>query len=196
VHQQVTRELGALCIQARQQKAPPRLRSIALNALGAWLHFMHGMIEASSESRLAASVRQQLQGSGLLQHMGAMFLDATDGLTSVAAAAATAAATAYGVEASTVRSTNTATSSSTANRTTGTATAGSNSVSDTASGRQSSTITTMPHVNNSNSSGTSSVSADRLAVVEAGRCLDILWGPFFAGLIQQGLCATVFQLVR
>jgi hypothetical protein len=82
---QVIRQLAALCIQAHQQTAVPAsiLTAFALYSL---LRVAEEAIGTSATSRLAASVRQQLQGSGLLQRMPAMLVDAADGLAAAAAA--------------------------------------------------------------------------------------------------------------
>jgi hypothetical protein len=87
---QVIRQLAALCIKAHQQTAVSA-RILTAFALYSLLHVAEEAIGASPTSRLAGSVRQQLQGSGLLQHMPVMLVDAEDGLT--AAAAAVVAAT-------------------------------------------------------------------------------------------------------
>jgi hypothetical protein len=86
-HVQVTRQLSALCIQAHQHQAAMGIRQFATASLGLWLYKTTGALNASPASRLAVGVRQQLQASGLLQHMAAMLTDAGDGLTAAAAAA-------------------------------------------------------------------------------------------------------------
>ena len=76
--------LSELCIQAHQQKAAMAIRHFAASSLGLWL-YKASAFRASPTSRLAVSVQQQLQGSGLLQHMGALLTAAADGLTAAAA---------------------------------------------------------------------------------------------------------------
>jgi hypothetical protein len=53
-----------------------------------WLNYIQRAILASPQSRLWANIRQQLQESGLPQHLGAILTDAADALTAAAAAAA------------------------------------------------------------------------------------------------------------
>ena len=84
---QVTRKVSALFIQALQQ--PDSLHAmqlLAANTMALWLNKALPSVTASPGSRAAATVRQQLQGLQLLQHL-ALSMDA-------AAARLTAAATA------------------------------------------------------------------------------------------------------
>jgi hypothetical protein len=61
------------------------IRHFAASSLGLWLYKATSAFRASPTSRLAVSVQQQLQGSGLLQHVGALLTAAADGLTAAAA---------------------------------------------------------------------------------------------------------------
>src|SRR5690349_7715715 len=68
---QVTGKLARLCVQALQQPLEKGVTlSIACGALNAWLEKAAAPMRASPGSRAAAAVRQQLQESGLLQHLG------------------------------------------------------------------------------------------------------------------------------
>ena len=87
VSAQVLQHLAALCIEASQQKAALQCRHPVVNALAVWLYKAMHTCRASPTSRLAASLRQQLQGSGLLQHMAAMLNGSADDLTAATAAA-------------------------------------------------------------------------------------------------------------
>ena len=92
---QVTRQLAALCIQAHQQQTALYHTYTVMTALAAWLGKVDTYTAASvggPNSRFADSVRQQLQESGLLQHMAAVFRTTADGLTMAAAAVASDAA--------------------------------------------------------------------------------------------------------
>jgi hypothetical protein len=93
---QITRQLAALCIQTHQQKAGSSIQVVTVAVLTAWLERMEILIRTSPTSPLAASVRQQLQRSGLLQHMSAVLTDATDSLTAAEAAAVGEAACSNG----------------------------------------------------------------------------------------------------
>ena len=87
---QVTAKLGALCVQALQQ---PDEHMLALTALKVWLDQAVATMRASPESHAAATVRQQLQESRLLQHLGPAMVAAAAQLTAAVAALQAAAAT-------------------------------------------------------------------------------------------------------
>jgi hypothetical protein len=95
---QVTARLAGLCVQAMQQPhALGHVQPLALNALNAWLTIAEAASKASLQSHAAATVRQQLQESGLLQHLGPGMDAAAAHLTAaVAAVADVATATAGG----------------------------------------------------------------------------------------------------
>lgn len=82
---QVTRKLAALCIQAQQRHADSLTQNVTRHTLHTWLRHAADAQEASPNSSLSASVRQQLQESGLLQHLAAVFSRAADGLDTVTA---------------------------------------------------------------------------------------------------------------
>lgn len=82
---QVTRRIVALCIQAHQQGTTTQVQSNIASILHKWLQ--GPAFDAPAESHLAVSSRQQLQDSGLLQHMTALLTDASDRLTAAGAAA-------------------------------------------------------------------------------------------------------------
>jgi hypothetical protein len=67
---QVTAKLAALSIQAFQQ--PDQLLALSMvgDALNSWLTKALAAMRASPGSRAAAAVRQQLQESQVLQHLG------------------------------------------------------------------------------------------------------------------------------
>lgn len=89
---QVTRKVAGLHLQAYQQGTAVPHRSVIAGVLAAWLHEAEQTVSSSSESHLAACVRQQLQESGLPQHMSALLTDAADGITAAAAAVSDASA--------------------------------------------------------------------------------------------------------
>jgi hypothetical protein len=95
---QVTAKLAAQCLQALQQQqhgasARSDLTAITFNALTLWLTKAADAMQASPGSHAAAAVRQQLQDSALLQHLGpAMDAAAAQLTTAVAALEAAAAA--------------------------------------------------------------------------------------------------------
>jgi hypothetical protein len=82
---QVTSQLAALCIQAHQQKAAMSVRYYTTYVLTLWLYKASKANDASPGSRLAVSMRQQLQRSELLQQMPAIFQHASDAYTAAAA---------------------------------------------------------------------------------------------------------------
>jgi hypothetical protein len=84
---QVTRHLSALCIKAHQQNAAVPIRHLVASALYVWLPKARNVCRASPTSRLAVNVQQQLQSSGLLQHVAAMLSKAANDLTAALAAA-------------------------------------------------------------------------------------------------------------
>jgi hypothetical protein len=84
---QVVRHLAELCIQAHQQSSPLQVRSLVADAMACWLASANRTIAGSRESCLWDNMREQLQRSGLLQHLGAILTDAADALTAAAAAA-------------------------------------------------------------------------------------------------------------
>jgi hypothetical protein len=85
---QVTARLAALGLQALQQPDDPLL---AFKALNIWLDQAVTTMRASPESLAAASVRQQLQDSQLLQHLGPAMDAAAARLTAAVAALIAAA---------------------------------------------------------------------------------------------------------
>ena len=99
---QVTKKLAALCLQALQQQqqqqqqqhssAAGDLTAVALNALNVWLSKASDIMRASPQSHAAASVRQQLQDTALLQHLAPAMDAAAAQLTTAVAALEAAAA--------------------------------------------------------------------------------------------------------
>lgn len=72
LHIQVTGKIAALCVRCLQQPEPLGVAlGMAFAALDVWLTKAVTAIAASPASQAAAAVRQQLQDSGLLQHLGA-----------------------------------------------------------------------------------------------------------------------------
>ena len=68
---QVTRQLAALYVQAMQQHpVQAHVLDMACMALVAWLGLAMPAIKASPTSRAVAALREQLQDSQLLQHLG------------------------------------------------------------------------------------------------------------------------------
>ena len=93
---QMTAKLAALSIQALQRPNKPLAAYLVFNALNAWLTKAIALMQASSGSRAAAAVRQQLQDSQLLQHLGPAMDAAAAQLTGAAAALATVTAATSG----------------------------------------------------------------------------------------------------
>ena len=92
---QVIRQLAALCIQAHQQKTDKHTQYVIITALAAWLQSVaYPFNTAALNTSIAAIARQQLQDSGLLQHMDAISTQAADGLSAAAATAAASGAVA------------------------------------------------------------------------------------------------------
>jgi hypothetical protein len=79
---QVTRKLAALCIQAQQRAADSFAQHKTCFALHLWLLQTRA---APRQSSVSASVWQQLQESGVLQHVPAILAGAADELDAVAA---------------------------------------------------------------------------------------------------------------
>jgi hypothetical protein len=89
---QVTAKLAALCVGTLQQP-DARLVPLPCRALCTWLTKAIAAMQASPGSHLAAAVRQQLQSSQLLQHLGPAMDAAAAQLTDAAAVLAAAVAT-------------------------------------------------------------------------------------------------------
>lgn len=85
---QVTRQLAVLCIQAHQYNTPLAIRYLTTTSLAVWL-YKACKAAGSPGSRLAVSMRQQLQTAGLLQQMASVFQHAADALSAAAAPFAT-----------------------------------------------------------------------------------------------------------
>ena len=94
---QVTRKLSALLIRAFQQPDPTlQVPLLAANALNLWLSKASAALAASPAPRAAVAVRQQLQESQLLQHLGPAMDAAAAWLTTAALAALAGAAATTG----------------------------------------------------------------------------------------------------
>ena len=90
---QITAKLAALYIQVLQQpQTLGPVHPLAFEALHTWLAKAGPPTRASPDSHAAVAVRQQLQESQLLQHLGTAMDAAAVRLTAAAAAAALAAA--------------------------------------------------------------------------------------------------------
>lgn len=86
-HVQIMRKLAELCIQAQQQHAPIRTQEFAAFVLFTWLS-QAKHVAASPDSSLLVLVQQQLQETGLLQHLAASLADAANELSDVGNTAA------------------------------------------------------------------------------------------------------------
>jgi hypothetical protein len=85
---QITAKLAALCLQDLQKPDDPL---VAFAAMEVWLTQAMATMRASPESHAAAAVRQQLQDSRLLQHLGPAMDAAAARLTAAVAALQAAA---------------------------------------------------------------------------------------------------------
>jgi hypothetical protein len=92
---QVIQQLAALCIQTHQQNTDKHTQYVIITALAAWLQRVAYLVNtAALNTSIAAIARQQLQDSGLLEHMHKIFKQAADDLTAAATAAASGGAAA------------------------------------------------------------------------------------------------------
>jgi hypothetical protein len=95
---QVTAKLAAVCVPALQSadglKGIGFAESLVCAALVVWLNQAVEVMRVSPESRAAAAVRQQLQDSGLVQHLGTALQAAADALELRAAMTACCSASA------------------------------------------------------------------------------------------------------
>lgn len=101
---QVTRKLVALCIQAHERHAGLFAQHMTCSALHKWLKHAADTRTASPDSPLSVSVWQQLQESGLLQHLAAVLAEAADELDAVTALLAAGDSTVCGLNDSSCKS--------------------------------------------------------------------------------------------